>query len=150
MNIPTSGTGSDTELCRTVLEYSRIMKRLVDRAKQPGFTVADWAPLAELVAVDEFERVGPFRELMHWRQYVGFLTQWACSAGWESTFRRVHQWANVVFLELEERSHLDGKVDVVNSLSVYEFNAAGKIRHLDIYLQRDYGIEARHPELLRR
>jgi len=28
MNIPTSGNGSDTVLCRTVLEYSQIMKRL--------------------------------------------------------------------------------------------------------------------------
>jgi hypothetical protein len=124
-------------LCDTVLEYSRTMKRVVDRAKQPGFTEADWAPLAELVAVDDFERVGAFRELMDWRQYTGFLTQWASASEWESTFRRVHEWSNIVFLELEERSNIGGRVDVVNSLSVYEFNAAGKIRHLDIYLQRE-------------
>jgi len=40
--------------------------------------------------------------------------------------------ANVVFLELEERSHLDGKVDVVNSLSVYDSMRREKFatRHL--------------------
>jgi hypothetical protein len=27
-------------------------------------------------------------------------------------------------------------VSVVNSLSVYEFNDEGKIRHLDVYLQQ--------------
>jgi hypothetical protein len=50
-----------TGLSRKVLDYSLIMKRLVDRAKQPGFSAESWAPLAELVAVDEFERVGNFQ-----------------------------------------------------------------------------------------
>jgi hypothetical protein len=31
------------QLARIVLNYSLIMKRLVDEARQPGFTVADWA-----------------------------------------------------------------------------------------------------------
>jgi hypothetical protein len=126
-----------SELCRRVLQYSGLFKPLVDRAKQPGFSVASWAPLAELVAVDEFKRVGCFKEVMNWQQYVEFLTQWACSSEWESSFRRIHEWSGVVFLELEERSLVRGVRDVVNSLSVYEFNSAGKIRHLDVYLQRE-------------
>jgi hypothetical protein len=128
---------SDTGLCRIVLEYTGMFKPLVQRAKQPGFSIADWAPLAQLVAVDEFKRIGPFREVMNWRQYTEFLTQWAGVAEWESSFRRIHEWSNVVFLELEERSVVGGKRDVVNSLTVYEFNDAGKLRHLDVYLQRE-------------
>ena len=34
-----------TGLSRTVLEYSQVMKRLVDGAKQPGFSVESWSPL---------------------------------------------------------------------------------------------------------
>lgn len=124
-----------TGRCRTVLEYSLIMKRLVDRAKQPGFSVQSWAPLAELVAVDEFERVGNFKEVMNWAEYVEFLTKWAPTADWECSFKRITERTGVVFLELEERVKTGTYTSAINSLSVYEFDAAGKIRHLDIYAQ---------------
>jgi hypothetical protein len=120
---------------RTVLEYGVLMKQLVDCAKEPGFSVASWAPLAELVAVDEFDRVGPFKEVMDWAAYVGFLTTWAMSSEWNGSFKRISEFSNVVFLELEERSRVGEFSSVVNSLSVYEFNDAGKIRHIDVYLQ---------------
>ncbi|HET6954552.1 MAG TPA: hypothetical protein VFI47_29580 [Acidimicrobiales bacterium] len=120
---------------RTALEYSRIMKRLVDAAKEPGFSSASWAPLAELVAVDEFERMGNFKDLMRWDDYVGFLTGWATTSDWECSFKRITEQGNLVFLELEERLQMGDLTSAVNSLSVYEFDDAGKIRHLDIYLQ---------------
>jgi hypothetical protein len=122
-------------LARRVLEYSLTMKRLVDAAKEPGFGVDDWAPLAEMVAVDDFERVGNFLEVMSWPQYVEFLTRWATTSHWEGSFKRVTEHDNVVFLELEERSGVGEAATAVNSVSVYEFDGAGKIRHLDIYLQ---------------
>ena len=129
--------GNYTGLSREVLEYSRIMKRMVDSAGQPGFSVASWAPLAELIAIEEFERVGNFKEVMNWQDYVSFLTNWAVSSDWECSFRRVTEAGNVVFLELEERSRMGDFSSVVNSVSVYEFNSAGKIRHIDIYLQME-------------
>jgi len=129
--------GGYTGHSRKVLEYSLLMKRLVDEAKQPGFSAASWAPLAELLAVDEFERVGNFKEVMNWQDYVGFLTNWAVSSEWECSFKRVTESGGVVFLELEERSKTGEYRSVVNSMSVYEFNAAGKIRHIDIYLQME-------------
>jgi hypothetical protein len=122
-------------LSRKVLEYSLLMKRLVDLAKQPGFTVESWAPLGDLVAVDEFERVGNFKEVMSWSEYVAFLTAWATTSEWECSFKRITEAPELVFLELEERSRIGAYTSVVNSVSVYEFNAAGKLRHLDIYLQ---------------
>jgi hypothetical protein len=74
---------------RTVLEYGLVTKRLVDEAKKPGFGVDSWAPLAELVAIDEFERVGAFKEVMDWPAYVDFLTNWATSSEWECSLRRI-------------------------------------------------------------
>lgn len=120
---------------RRVLEYGLIVKRLVDRAKEPGFSAESWAPLAELVATDEFERVGNFKEVMNWSQYVDFLTNWAASADWECSFKRITEALGVVFLELEERSTVGDMQSSVNSLSVYEFDASGRIRHIDVYLQ---------------
>ena len=127
--------GEYTGLSRKVLDYSLIMKQMVDAAKQPGFSVASWAPLAQFVATDGFERVGNFKEVMNWSDYIAFLTNWAPTSDWECSFKRITEKGNVVFLELEERSRTGPYNSVVNSVSVYEFDDAGKIRHLDIYLQ---------------
>jgi hypothetical protein len=120
---------------RAVLEYSAVIKRLVDEAKKPGFTADSWAPLAELVDVERFERVGAFKEVMRWNDYVDFLTGWARSSQWDCSFKRLTEAADRVFLELEERSTVGDFSSVVNSLSVYEFNDAGRITHIDLYLQ---------------
>lgn len=120
---------------RIVLEYSLITKRLVEAAKNPDFTSADWAPLAELIDVDNFVRVGPFKEVMDWTSYVEFLTNWAKSSEWNCTFQRLTETPDVVFLELEERSHMGDFSSVVNSVSVYEFNPDNKVRRIAVYLQ---------------
>jgi hypothetical protein len=122
-------------LSQTVLDYSQLMKRLVDEAKQPGFTAESWAPLAELIDTQNFVRVGNFKEVMNWPQYVTFLTNWAMSSEWDSSFKRVTEVGNVVFLELEERSRIGDFSNSVNSASVYEFDDAGKITRIDVYLQ---------------
>jgi hypothetical protein len=122
-------------LARTVLDYSLIMKRMVDEAKRPGFSVDSWGPLATMVDVDNFERVGNFLEVMNWHEYITFLTAWAKTSEWECSFKRVTEHQGIIFLELEERSRVGTVTSVVNSATVYEFNDAGKLRHLDIYLQ---------------
>lgn len=122
---------------RMVLEYGLTTKRLVDEAKKPGFSVDSWGPLAALVATDEFERVGAFKEVMDWHAYVDFLTNWATSSEWECSLRGVTETPDKVFLELEERSRIGEFANVVNSLSVYEFDAAGKIRRIGLYLQME-------------
>ncbi len=122
-------------LSQIVLDYSSVLKRLVDDAKQPGFTAEDWAPLAELIDTENFVRVGNFKEVMNWGDYVSFLTNWATSSEWECTFKRITEAGSVVFLELEERSRIGDFSNAVNSVSVYEFNSAGKIVHIDVYLQ---------------
>ena len=56
--------------------------------------------------------------------------------GFDTVLRRISELPGLVYLELEERHTRPGGVAVVNSLSVYEFNADGKIKHLDVYLQQ--------------
>lgn len=123
---------------RTVLQYCLTIDRLVREAKSPGFGVESWGPLAELVAVGEFERVGAFKEVMAWPAYVDFLTGWAASSTWRCRFKHLTETADRIFLELEEHSAIGDFTSVVNSLSVYEFDGAGKIAHIDLYLQMEF------------
>ncbi|MDV3125865.1 hypothetical protein M1247_13130 [Mycobacterium sp. 21AC1] len=120
---------------RRALEYAAITKSVVDSARQPGFSESSWNPLRELIAVDEFVRVGNFKEIMRWDEYVAFLTGWAANAEWECTFKRITESDGLVFLELEEHSVVGEFDSMVNSLSVYEFGDTGKITHIDVYLQ---------------
>ncbi len=129
--------GETSGRSRAVLEYSQITKRLVESAKQPGFTVESWSPLAELIAADEFVRIGPFKEVMNWDEYAAFLTNWAVSADWDCSFQRITETADLVFLELEERSRMGDFNSVVNTVSVYEFNAEDKLRRIAVYLQME-------------
>lgn len=129
--------GQSTGRSRMVLDYSQTMKTLVKAAKQPGFSVQSWAPLAELIATDEFIRIGPFKDAMNWTEYAEFLTDWAKSSDWDCSFKRITEAADVTFLELEESSQIGDFSSVVNSTSVYEFNADNKIRYIAVYLQME-------------
>ena len=130
---PGSAVENAGPLTRAVLEYEQTIKRLVPTVEAP----ADWAQLAEFVAVDEFERVGTFLEVQDWQQYTQMLTQWASATdSFETTVRRVSELPGFVYFEVEERHFRGGIVNVVNSMTVFGFNDAGKIRHLDVYLQQ--------------
>jgi hypothetical protein len=126
------------ELTRVVLGYEVAMRAIVNAAVESGSASVDWSPLEEFVAVDEFERVGTWMEVSDWAQYTAFLTQWArASAGFQTTVRRIGQLPALVYLEVEERhTRPGGTVDVVNSMSVYEFTDDNKIRRLAVYLQQ--------------
>jgi hypothetical protein len=125
-----SGAGP---LTRVVLDYTRTMERLVPAVKSSD----DWAPLTEFVSVHAFERVGTSMEVHDWRKYTDMLTRWASSIEkFETTVRRVTELADLVYYEVEERHFRGGDVHVVNSMSVFAFDAHRKIRHLDVYLQQ--------------
>ena len=105
-------------------------------AKDPAFTPSGWAGLEALIAIDSFERVGNFMERMDWPTYRAMLTQWGTTTAFWSNFRGITEVGNRVFLELEEHNTPAGAPEsIANSLSLYEFDAAGKLCHLDIYLQ---------------
>jgi hypothetical protein len=124
-------------LPRVALQYGRTVGELVGAAKDPGFGPDGWAPLAEVVDVPNFVRVGTFKEVQNWSQYTAFLTGWAASAEWECSFTRVTEAGGMVFLQLEERSRIGEFRSVVNSLSVYEFTADARIRRIEVYLQAE-------------
>ena len=88
-------------LTRKVLDYERVMRGLVPTVAEP----ADWEPLAEFVAVDDFERVGTFLEVQDWQEYTEMLTKWASATlRFETTLRRIT--ANFPFMTDEEKTAL--------------------------------------------
>ena len=112
---------------------TRRCKRLVAEAGDP----ADWTPLAEFVAVDDFERVGTFLEVQNWNQYTEMLTRWASATeSFETTVRRISEFGSLVYYEIEERHFRGDNVNVINSMTVFEFDSHDKIRRLNVYLQQ--------------
>jgi hypothetical protein len=125
--------GEGGPLTQVVLSYERVMRELVPTVKAP----ADWAPLAEFVAVDDFERVGTFLEVQDWGEYTVMLTRWATSIdSFETSVRRISELSDLVYYEIEERHRRGNVVGVVNSLTVFAFDRGARISHLDVYLQQ--------------
>jgi len=97
---------------------------------------ADWAPVADFVAVEEFKRVGAYLEELDWPAYAQFLTGWAGGGTrFEMTEFHISEVGNAVFQEIEERHYRGDQFIRKNVIAVYRFTPAGKIRHLDIYEQ---------------
>src|SRR5580704_17324900 len=125
-------------LSRAVLQYSEQFLQMVNKMKRPGFSEADWAPLEDLVDVENFRRTGVFLtarvEVSNWQEYKQFITQYGGKTSWEGTLRRITEVPGLVFLELEERNTRDGVTDVANTVTIYEFNSAAKLRKLEVYV----------------
>jgi len=119
-------------LTQKVLEYQDTVRQLVTKAT----TTEDWAPLSSFIAIDKFERVGTFLEVQNWPQYTEMLIGWGQTIkSFETTVKRVTEVPGLVYFEVEERHFYSDTVQVVNSLSVFEFDADAKISHLDVFLQ---------------
>jgi hypothetical protein len=123
-------------LTRKVIDYQDTVVSLVPTVKTPE----DWtAPLGEFIAIDDFERMGPFLDVQDFKQYTEMLNGWAQGVqSFDTSVRRVSELPNRVYFEVEERHKYGDTLVVVNSMSVFEFNSAGRIRHLDVYLQQQH------------
>ncbi|MEW9855132.1 hypothetical protein [Novosphingobium sp. M1R2S20] len=125
-------------LTRKVIEYSEAFAALVEKAKNGPLTEADWQPIERLVNVDAYKRVGVFlgpqAEVIDWPTYRHYVSQYAAGSSWEGTLRHVTEQPGRVILELEERNSRDGLTDVSNTVTIYEFDQAEKLRQLDVYV----------------
>jgi hypothetical protein len=125
--------GGAGPLTQKVLEYDQTMKRLVAEVEDP----VDWALLTAFVTVEDFERVGTFLEVQNWNQYTEMLTRWASATeSFETSVRRISEFGALVYYEIEERHFRGDNVNVINSMTVFEFDAHDKIRRLNVYLQQ--------------
>jgi hypothetical protein len=121
-------------LTKKVIAYQDTVKRLVPTATSPE----DWvAPLGEFIAVDGFERIGPFLDVQDFTRYTEMLNGWAQGTqGFDTTVRRISELPHRVYFEIEERHQVGDMNLVVNSMNVYEFDEGGRVTHLDVFLQQ--------------
>ncbi len=122
----------DTLAGKAVL-YAKIITGMTKKAKQPGFTPAAWDELTEMVATDDFVRVGRFKEVMDWKQTIELMDRFVRIAEFYNEVVRVNEVDNMVFLELSERNTMNGETHEMVTMTVFEFNAAGKITRLDFF-----------------
>jgi len=127
-----------TGLSRKALQYSAAFVEVVNRLKTGAAPEAAWAPLEELIEVEAFERIGVFAaaetEVIGWQKYKSYISQYAGATSWEGTLRHITETPGRVILELEERNMQGGRTNFSNTVTIYEFNEAGKIHHLDVYV----------------
>ncbi len=127
-----------TGLSRKVIEYSEHFSELIAKLKERALTDADWHAMEAIVDVDAWERRGVFAgakaETFGWSTYKSVITKYGGGTSWEGTLRRITEVPGLVILELEERNASDRGTDVSNTVTIYEFSDAGKLRHLDVYV----------------
>lgn len=135
MNITTAenNTNQVGPLAQIVFKYSEMIEQRAVAGGQP----IDWAPFQELVAVDEFKRVGAYLEVMNWDECTTFLAEWAGSTRFETTVFEVTEVGRSVFFEIEERHYKGDDFIRKNVIAVFRFNEQNKIRRLDIYEQAE-------------
>lgn len=131
-------SGQFNGLTRRVIEYSEAFARLVETAKRQPLAEGDWAEIERLVDVENYVRMGVFlgpqAEVIDWAKYKFYIAQYAAGSSWEGTLRHVTEQPGRVILELEERNARGGVTDVSNTVTIYEFDDADRIRHLDVYV----------------
>jgi hypothetical protein len=127
-----------TGLSRKVLEYSEGFANIVKALQKGPVSDADWAEFETVVDVENFERQGVFltakAEICGWKQYKDTISKYAGSTSWEGTLRHITESPGRVILELEERNTRDGITDYSNTVTIYEFNQANQVRHLEVYV----------------
>lgn len=120
-------------LTQKVIEYQDTVRKLVPTVKTPE----DWAPLGELINTEHFTRIGTFLETQNWTEYTEMLTGWANSVdSFDTTVKRITEAGDLVYFEIEERHYFAGNPHTVNSMTVFEFDGATKIRNVAVYLQQ--------------
>jgi len=127
-----------TGLSRKVLQYSEGFAKISEKLQKGPVSDADWATFEQVVDVENFERQGVFltakAEICGWKKYKEIISSYAGGTIWEGTLRNITESKNRVILELEERNIRNGVNNVSNTVTIYEFNDAGQVRHLEVYV----------------
>lgn len=110
-----------------------IVTATVRDAKLPGFMPAAWDDLASLVALDEFVLVGRGKQEMSWAQTVAALDRWSRDVDFAFELQRVEEAGPLVFIGLDERSNANGRAGKLETMTVFEFDAAGQLCRIDAF-----------------
>jgi len=123
-------------LIKIVRHWADIYEGICRRSKHAKITAADFDPIAELVAIRDFHRIGVFKDEADWPLCLEKYVQFAGTSLWSGRLRYIHTVGNIVFQELEETITRPQGENVIYTMSVFEFNDADKVRALRVYMQQ--------------
>ena len=125
-----------TDLAREQPAGATPATTVVDRYLE-GVVAHDWEAVAECLS-DDVVRIGPFGDTYTpKRPYLAFLSNLMPTLrGYSMRVDRVVDAGGVVLAELTEILELDGTPVVTPEALVFEFDRAGKIARIVIYIQR--------------
>lgn len=105
--------------------------RLASRALRylDAVAAADWDALAPLVTVGGFLLVGRAKQELDWPATLAATRTWARNAAFTYELLRIEEVGQVVFVEIAERT----ATEVLNTLTVFEFDGAGLLRRMDCF-----------------
>ncbi len=99
-------------------------------------TIEDFAPIANVIATNEFTRTGVYKEKADWSTCIEQYLQFAGTSLWTGKLRYIHAVDNIVFQELEETITRHHGENVIYTMSVFEFNDDDKVKALRVYMQQ--------------
>lgn len=92
-------------------------------------SAAAWDQLTPLVSADDFVLVGRDKQGRDRAQTIAAAEQWVRAAAFDYEVRRLEEVGALVFLQLGER----GPAGVLDTMTVFEFDTAGRIRRIDAF-----------------
>jgi hypothetical protein len=123
-------------LIRIVRHWADIYEGICKRSQHAKITAVDFDPIAELVATEEFLRIGVFKDEADWPLCLVKYVQFAGTSLWSGKLRYIHTVGNIVFQELEEIITRPHGANIIYTMSVFEFNDDDKVRALRVYMQQ--------------
>ena len=123
-------------LIKIVRHWADIYEGICKRSQHAKITAADFDPIAELVATDDFHRIGVFKDEADWPLCLQKYVQFAGTSLWSGKLRYINCVGNIVFQELEETITRPHGKNVIYTMSVFEFNEEDKVRALRVYMQQ--------------
>jgi hypothetical protein len=134
-------TARGNRLIAIVRQWADIYADICARSQHSTITHEDFEPIAELVATDEFSRIGIYKDEADWPLCLEKYVQFAGTSRWTGKLRYINTVGNFVFQELEETITRPQGENVIYTMSVYEFNAEDKVTALRVYMQQAADID---------
>lgn len=123
-------------LINIVRNWADIYEAICKKSQHTEITAADFDPIADLIATDEFHRTGVFKDEADWPLCLEKYVQFSGTSMWSGKLRFIHCVDNIVFQELEETITRPHGENVIYTMSVFEFNDDDKVRALRVYMQQ--------------
>jgi len=124
-------------LIKIVRRWADLYQAVCELSQQREITAADFDPIAELVAPDQFLRTGIYKDESDWSSCVEKYLQFAGTSLWSGKLRWINTVGNLVFQELEETITRPQGKNIINTMTVYEFNENDKVTALRVYYQQE-------------